>query len=71
MRSLTQTYGISEVIHGENGAYYHEAWWWCRAHRRPELGSWTMMSCIRVGPLMKEDEAKAVGVALHGKKAER
>lgn len=67
MRSITQTYGISEVMHvgdGADGAYYHEAWWWCRYHRRPELGSWTMIDCIRVGPFMAEDEAKNVGTAL-------
>lgn len=64
MRSITQTYGISEVIHAGDGAFYHEAWWWCRYHRRPELGSWAMMDCIRVGPLMSEDEAHAIGKGL-------
>lgn len=63
LRSLTQKYGINEVLHG-SGDYYHDAWWWCRGHRRPELGSWTMMDCIRVGPFMSEDEATRIGVAL-------
>lgn len=66
MRKISETYGITEVLHSDNGNYYHEAWWWCRAHRRPELGSWTMVSCIRVGPFMKEQEALNCGVALHG-----
>ena len=66
MRPLTGKYGVSEVLHG-SGDYYHEAWWWCRHHGRPELGSWTMMQCIRVGPFMREDEAEKVGAALGGK----
>lgn len=69
MRKLTETYGITEVISSGNGNYYVDAWWWCRYHLRPELGSWTMMQCIRVGPFMSEDEAKACGTALHGKAA--
>jgi hypothetical protein len=63
LRSLTQTYGVTELLHGD-GNYYHEAWFWCRSHHRPELGSWTMIGCIRVGPVMREEEAEAVGAAL-------
>lgn len=69
MRRLTETYGITEVMHGDSGSYYMDAWWWCRHHVRPELGSWTMISCVRVGPFMSEDEAKGCGAALHGEKA--
>lgn len=65
LRSLTQTYGVTELIHGD-GDYYAEAWFWCRAHYRPELGSWAMMNCIRVGPFMSESEALDCGIALHG-----
>lgn len=70
MRSLTQTYGVTEVLHSDDGAYYQEAWWWCRGHRRPELGSWTMIDCVRVGPFMNESEAKAVGDALRESREE-
>lgn len=68
MRKLTDTYGVTEILHADDGAYYHEAWWWCRYHFRPELGSWTAMNCIRIGPLMSEDEAERCGVALHGER---
>lgn len=64
MRRLTERYGVSEVLHSDDGAYYHDAWWWCRSHRRPELGSWTMIDCVRVGPLMREEEAEGVGRGL-------
>lgn len=64
MRKLTDTYGVEEVVRG-SGDYYHEAWWWCRYHRRSELGSWTMMNCVRVGPFMSEDESERCGEALH------
>lgn len=64
MRSIAETYGVTELLHADDGAYYHDAWFWCRYHRRPELGSWSMMQCIRVGPFMREEEAEAVGIAL-------
>lgn len=64
LRSLTQKYGVNEVLHSDDGAYYQDAWWWCRGHRRAELGSWTMIDCIRVGPLMREEEAIGVGKGL-------
>lgn len=63
MRSITQTYGVTEILAGDD-AYYDEAWWWCRYHRRPELGSWAMMDCVRVGPFVSEDESQDVGKAL-------
>lgn len=64
MRGLADTYGITEVLGSDDGAYYIDAWWWCRYHFRPELGSWTMMNCVRVGPFMREEEAQSVGEAL-------
>lgn len=68
MRKLTDTYGIAEVINSDDGAYYTEAWWWCRYHFRPELGSWTQMNCVRIGPFMSEGEALNCGISLHGEK---
>lgn len=60
--STSSIMGILAPVEGRPD--YHKSWFWCRRHDQAELGSWTMMNCVRVGPFVSEEEAAAVGVAL-------
>lgn len=60
--SVESVHGTLAKVEGRPG--YHDCWFWCRRHHRPEPGGWTMINCVRVGPFVSEDEAEAVGVAL-------
>lgn len=57
-------YGIEKLLPNDVDAArtYMNSWFWCRKHDQPELGSWSQIGCIRVGPFDRKEDAEKLTV---------